>query len=176
MSDTQVETRTLVNNKGQSIDTPYTDKEAFDKLKRRALEQPVGNFTSDLIAKGARYGLSDQQFWWVHKLLLELENPPERPQLMGIWNAYSRAKLAMVSQRDMTCSFTLDDKEDTQLVLSVAGSRSKYAGSIWVRIPLDDIYLGRITDGLFYRAAACSDEMFDAISLIDEKATSKFPW
>ena len=175
MSDTQVETRTLVNNKGQSIDTPYTDKEAFDKLKRRALEGSVGDFATDLLTKGARYGLSDQQFWWIHKLLLELENPPERPQMMGIWNAYSRAKLAMVSQKDMTMSFGIEEG-GSDLVFSVAGSRSQYAGSIWVRIPLDDIYLGRITDGLFYRAAACSDELLDVISSIDEKATSKFPW
>jgi len=110
MSNIPARTRTLVNNKGKSLDTPYTDKDAFDKLSRHVSDRADDeSFESDLISKGKRYGLSEQQFWWVHKLLLDLENPPERPQLMGIWNAYSRAKIAMVGQRGMKRCINTDE-------------------------------------------------------------------
>lgn len=175
MSDTQATTRTLVNNKGQSLETPYTDKEAFDKLRKHTVEEDDDeSFAADLIHNGNRYGLSDQQFWYVHHLLLELDNPPERPNLKGIWDAYSRAKLAMVSQRGMKrCINTAEAGE--AIKLSVAGERSKYNGSIWVKSQ-DETYLGRITNGLFYRAQACSDEHVEHLHRIDESADSKFPW
>jgi hypothetical protein len=175
MSNLQVKTRTLVNNKGKSLDTPYTDKEAFDRLKKHTVEKDDDeSFEFDLINKGQRYGLSEQQFWWVHKLLLDLENPPERPQLMGIWNAYSRAKIAMVGQRGMKRCIGIDESGES-ILFSVAGERSKYRGSIWVK-DLDDTYLGRITNGLFYRADACSDIQIEHLRHIDERAEKSFPW
>jgi len=175
MSNIPARTRTLVNNKGKSLDTPYTDKDAFDKLSRHVSDRADDeSFESDLISKGKRYGLSEQQLRGVHKLLLDLENPPERPQLMGIWNAYSRAKIAMVGQRGMKRCINTDESGES-LIFSVAGEKSKYRGSIWVK-DQEDTYLGRITNGLFYRVEACSDVHIEHLRHIDEGAEGKFPW
>ena len=175
MSNLQPTTRTLVNNKGESLETTYSNKDAFDRLSKHAVEEGDDkSFAADLTSKGNRYGLSEQQFWWVHKLVLDIENPPEQPQLMGIWNAYSRAKIAMVSQRGMQRCISVADTRES-LIFSVAGEKSKYRGSLWVK-DQDDTYLGRITNGLFYRANACSDIQIEHLRHIDEGADGKFPW
>lgn len=54
------------NRRGQSIETPYSDIEAL-----ALLESVPGEFAQDLVRKSQKFSLSDEQYWWVHKLVLD---------------------------------------------------------------------------------------------------------
>ena len=128
MATKQTETRTLVNRKGQSLNTERTEKQAFAELERRVKAGEASDFAADLIRKGRKNGLSDEQFWWVHKLL-EPVNEVEIP--CGNINArMNNARDNGVKVRNLKVRF--DTELDGCVQLMMAGPRSKYYRSIWV--------------------------------------------
>jgi hypothetical protein len=175
MSQTQQATRRLVTRKGRTVDTPYTDRQAFDRLEQMVEQGKGGDFAADLIAKGITKGLSDEQFKWVHILVVEAETPRESIMLPNIASAYRRGVEAGVAQRNMKILVGVVDEQPVQL--SVAGRRSKHCGSVWVTLPQSDTYCGRIgTDNVFYMVRECPAEVREVLEAIEANPAEHLPW
>lgn len=126
MSSTTANKRILTNKKGVTVQTLYTDKEAFDIVAQAVKNRSMGNFASDLIDKGNRYGLSEEQFWWVHKLANQQE---VKIQAGNILHVFTQAALNGVSTRHLKQSF---ETPGGTVGLSISGLSSRHAGTIWV--------------------------------------------
>jgi hypothetical protein len=122
-------TRILTTAKGMTIETTLTDGEALE-----ALAQVPGSFAADLRSKARRYGLSRDQFAWVHKLAIEHQaktagaatpGASTRPAFPGIAKLFRHA-----AEHKTYPKVHLMMADGTQLRLSLCGSKSKYAGSI----------------------------------------------
>jgi len=142
--------RTLRNRKGKTLTTVRTDKEAFDELERQVQDGQQDTFAADLVYKGARNGLSEEQFWWVHKLL-----EPRDECMIPVGNITHRMHAALDAGASMrSLKVELRTSDDQPVKLAMAGSRSKYSGDVWVTddgaYPDNRLY-GRIehTTGVF---------------------------
>ena len=174
MSQTQQQMRTLVSRKGQRCETPHTDAEAFEKLAVIA-EQTGNSFATDLVVKGRRNGLSEEQFFWVHKLVADHENPPKLILYPEIASAYRRGRDAGVSQRNM--KYQIGYAGDQVVQLAIAGPRSKNAGCVWVTLPDTDTYCGKIgLDNCFYRSKTCGDDVVEVLNKLEENVGAMLPW
>jgi hypothetical protein len=61
--------RTLVNRRGGELVTTMTDKKAFKTVEKIVEANPHQNkFAANLITTGKKHGLTDEQFWWIHKI------------------------------------------------------------------------------------------------------------
>jgi hypothetical protein len=77
------ETRTLTTRKGRTVETSFTDEQAIERLRELTFpHQPLefSKFAVDLVNKHGRYGLSEEQFKWVHILVVE-QNQPRVPEV-----------------------------------------------------------------------------------------------
>lgn len=126
MSSITANKRILTNKKGVTVETPYTDKEAFDIVSQAVNHGSLGNFAVDLITKGNKYGLSDEQFWWVHKLANQQQVSIQAGNILHVFN---QAKLNGVSPRRLKQEF---ETPNGTIVLSISGPSSRHAGTIWV--------------------------------------------
>lgn len=67
--------RTLVNKKGGSLTTTLSDQQAFKIVEKSVKLNPHKNtFATNLVTTCKRHGLTDEQFWWIHKIAqMEIE-------------------------------------------------------------------------------------------------------
>lgn len=168
---------TLKNRKGVEITTKYSHKEAFERLERYSNQGQGGEFAQNLIYRGSKNGLSEEQFWWVHKLVMDIENPPQPILFPAITNAFARAQEAGVKQRNMKTQIAHDD--GAALWLSVAGLRSRHVGSIWVVVKEQhcETYCGRIgTDSVFYKTNECPEWAMRSLEIVEEHPVRFLPW
>lgn len=176
MANAQKDVRVLVNRKGKQISTTRSDKDAFNELERRVEEGNAGTFAADLISKGTRYGLSDEQFWWVHSLL----EPVDHAEIPcgEITARMHDALLNGVKMRNMKCNLLTEGGQPIRL--SMAGSRSKYHGDVWVtddgEYPSNRLF-GRIeqSTGIFKGHNVPEDVQILLIA-IQENPEAYLPW
>lgn len=122
-------TRTLTNKKGTTLQTSLTDKEAFDILAAKVDDRQASDFENSLVAAGRRFGLSEEQFWWIHKCAtpkfeVEIDADKIASKLYQLAAIIGKRKAEIVAK-----------SQDKTVVFKIAGDRSKYCGDIWV---LDD--------------------------------------
>lgn len=172
----QQQLRTLTNRKGVSIETPYTDGEAFKRLERLVEDRVLSGFAKSLVDNGRRFNsISPEQFFWIHKLLLDHENPPDRILYRQIASAYQRALQRGVSIKNM--KLNIKNQEGDPIQLSMAGPRSKYHGNVWVTVPERELYCGRITpEGAFFQTRGCPDDVLDVLDTVENHFEEFIPW
>lgn len=139
--------RTFTTRKGRTVETHLTDDEALAIC--RNLESP---FARDLAVKAAR-GLSHDQWAWVHILAVESLTPKQEaaaPAMVGavrlLTNAAKHLRFPKVRLETR--------REQLPVVLSLAGERSRFPGSVTVTSEADQYgdrrFYGRIhVDGRF---------------------------
>lgn len=149
-------TMLLTNRRNETINTPYSNPEALAKLNQ--LGSRAGSFGQDLVIKSRRYGLSSEQFFYVHKIVLQAEQPrqsAERPKhevgnLGRVIAMFDRAKAHLKNPKIRL----MVDGQTIQL--SIAGPKSKNAGAINVTdggAYMNNRWFGKITrDGVFEQA------------------------
>jgi hypothetical protein len=168
--------RTLTTRKGRSIETPHTDNEAL-VLLRKLISQKVingGGFAGDLSIKAdGRYGLSKDQWTWVHILVVEAE----QPQAPRAGNGEQFTKLveffdhAGMSLKRPAVTFGV---AGGNLRIKRAGDKSAHAGCLF----LDNCqpwgastrkYYGKIdTGGAFYPSKQVTEELVAEIRRFQE--------
>ena len=173
MEQQATEPRVLVNRKGQSLTTHMTDAEAFKELERQVTDGEQAGFAFDLILKGKKYGLSQEQFWWVHKLA----EPKVLIDADHIVNTFHKARDNGVKQRSLKTTVLADG---VPVVLSLAGPRSKYKGDIWVTDDGDypgNTIFGRIghESGVF-EGKGVPEAVAKLIDCIQMDPESYLPW
>ena len=174
MATQQQEQRTLVNRKGRTVVTNRSDGEAFAELERRVDEGSVGEFARDLVSKGRRYGLSEEQYWWVHKLLV----PPTELDCSEVATRMRNARRNGVGIKALRLTVSSDEGNVVQL--SMAGSRSKYCGDIWVTdggVYPDNTLYGRIdaVSGMFL-GSDVPDDVTKVLEDIQDNPEDYMPW
>lgn len=143
----QTQQRVLINAKGQELTTTLTDGQAFERLADLVDKGERDGFAEDLIIRGRKYNnISEQQFWWIHKL-----GQPQAPlcevEVYEIWCRFDAAHQNGVKTKHLRKEFPC---EDSTVILSFCGPRSKYYGDIWVTGPgkyPDNKLYGRIQSG-----------------------------
>jgi hypothetical protein len=152
-----------VTTKGSTItfESTLTDAEAVEILRTLALAG--SNFASDLRATAVRYGLSEKQRAWAHKLAMDTITPktPKAPEVLGDFSGLiARFDAAAEHLKRPKIRLTLDGVD---MVLARCGERSAYAGAINLKsaADYDAAWYGRINrDGSFVRGRECTDEVF----------------
>ena len=175
-------TRTLTLEKGRQagkqLVTPYSDVEALYRLQQFVENGEGGDFAADLAARGMR--CSPTQMFWVHKLLLDLENHAPAITYGKIIASYTRGRENGVGQRSMKMPVgrVEEGQYDGAVVqLSIAGNRSKHSGCVWVTLPQEDHYCGRIgLDGVFYKVQQCPDEVLPVLQQVEDNVEEMLPW
>lgn len=165
--------RALRNKKGVTLYTLLSDKEAFNTLEKHVEQGHGTDFARDLVFKGQRHGLSEEQFWWVHKMANDIVNPPKPLMLTNIANRFTRARDRGVKVKDLKAKIGSVEVhgQPRKVELSYATGRSRYPGSVWVNIPEVEIYCGRIdTDGTFFRTTNCPDEVVTVLLKTNDEA------
>lgn len=128
-------------------------------------------FPQSLIAQHERYGLTEKQWAWVDKLVEEAENPPPPPEpgpdLLGLYVLIGQA-----AERLKYPKIRLKTSNYTPVVISRAGSRSKYEGALNITDGKpygENRWFGRVNqDGEFIRSRACTDEVVDLLIKLAE--------
>ena len=140
------QTRTLTTRKGRSVETHLLDYDALEVC--RGLKD--NSFAQDLVAREDRWGLSPDQWAWVHILAIEQSAPAERaPQEdMGLDVGEIRARLLRARGRGIKHpKIRLDLGDGRRVVCSLCGPASRYEGCVNLtdggRYP-DNIFYGRI--------------------------------
>jgi hypothetical protein len=128
----------LTDDKGRTVDTPFTDSEAIEHLRRIAegiTEASESNrkFARDLWASYCRFrSLTPNRLFWAHRLAVEAINgPPEKPKPVSLTNfdrivqmfKHAKSKLEFPKVK-----FKLPRGETLQL--SILGEGSKRPGCI----------------------------------------------
>lgn len=154
-------TSTFTNKRGQSVESPFSNTEAIDKLRDSTRE-----FAQSLYRKYTLYDkLSPEQWYWVHKLAVESEVSPapaeDAGDLMPIIRLF-QAAAAKVDKPQIIFYF-----DDMPIGLTLAtGARTKYPGAVFVSNgekkfrSSENIYYGRISpQGKLIPAAACDENI-----------------
>lgn len=129
-----------LTSKGVTIETPLTDLHALNLCS--ALSD---KFPRDLAEKAKHGPLSESQLFWVHKLAIEsLKKKLEIKQDVGgkvLVEIFRLLGLGGEKLKLPTIRLT-DPTEIGEIKLYKTGDRSKYPGSIQVKV--DDLWVGRI--------------------------------
>lgn len=164
----------MTNRKGKTVTTSYSDAEAFRVVEQAVREGRLDGFAVDLVTKGSKYGLSDEQFWWVHRLA-NPEPMVEQPA-QNVLHAFKQAAANGVKARNLKLLYQTDDGT---VQLAMAGAKSKYQGDIWVTdggtYPDNKLY-GRI-DGAhgIFRGRDVPQHVAKLITQLND-GKAKMPW
>ena len=155
---------TFTTSKGETFESPYTDEQAAKVLAVAG----KGDFAKDLVAAFSRGRITLRQRSWLHKLAVDAGTPkPQAKQeptcfgLTGVVTLLYRAAAHLKFPK-----LTLD--RDGQLLrLSIAGPKSKYAGSIMVtdgKVFPNNIWFGTIAeDGSFTPSRSATTFVIDSL-------------
>lgn len=174
MSQTASQTRTLVNKKGREVTTPYTDGEAFKVLEQQMKDGNASQFAVDLIYKGRKYGLSEEQFWWIHRLAIP--EPPLEIKVPNIRHSVECALEAGVKAKNIKKRF---DLPEGNVVVAMAGPRSKHYGTIFVTddgVYPDNKYYGKIDAHGIFTGRNTPEFVQKLIVAINDNVPAHFPW
>lgn len=108
-----------------TFESPFTNDEALEKLRSLTTKS---DFARELVAKAAK-GLSDRQWAWVHKIVVDTSNP--RPSgvdvdLSGVIKLFAHAKQHLNRPAIVLRTATKEIK------LSLASENSKHPGAVYV--------------------------------------------
>lgn len=134
--------RQLTSSKGATVATPLTDLHALNICSTLR-----DKFPRDLAEKAKQGPLTESQLVWVHKLAIEhLEKKLEIKQEVGgkVLNEIFRMLSLGGEKLKLPTIRLVDPNEIGEIKLYKAGPRSKYPGSIQVKI--DNIWVGRIEE------------------------------
>lgn len=161
-------TRTLTSSKGKKVTTHLTDGQAFQICG----SLPSG-FAQSLVSKGGKWGLTPDQWVWVHALALEsltkdaeieAETHPTYPAIPALFQT-AQAHLENPKIR-------LETASGGTVVLTVASGKSKYPGHIHVSDggPYgNNRYYGRIEpQGVFHAGRELPEGVSLLLSLFAE--------
>lgn len=153
-----------------------TDKEAFNLLAEQVARGEKDGFAADLVQKGGKYGLSEAQFWWIHKLGMP-ENKCEL-QANEIVARFTEASFNNVAVKHLR--LYIPDAEGGTVKFAFAGPRSKHHGDVWVtddgEYPNNKLY-GRIprSTGIFV-GRDVPDLVQVVIQQVNDNAGDYMPW
>ena len=174
MPANQKQQRTLTNRKGKTVVTERTDKEAFTELQRLVLDGWDSEFPVSLLQQGLKRGLSEEQFWWVHKLI----EPKDEVPCGNITHRMQEALFAGAKVKDL--KLTLTTGQGNPVKISMAGPKSKNHGDVWVtddgEYPDNKLY-GRIsrTTGVFVGEGVPQDVQ-ELLATIHDNPDAHLPW
>lgn len=120
------ETRTLTTKKGKTIKTDLFDFDALEIC--RTLTD--NSFAQDLVAKEDRYGLSHDQWVWVHVLAIESATQPDTA--VPVYNV-SEIVARLTAAKANGIKFPrvrIETQDQKPIVFSLAGDRAKVPGSV----------------------------------------------
>jgi len=141
--------RTLTNRDGKrTVETWMTDQEACDMLRTLPKLSDFGQSLLNRIRRNEK--LSSEQMFWVHTLVVEFENKknnvPKPAANVGsmkkVIEMFNHAKSYLKYPRIWL------KVDGVKIRLSLAGSKSKYEGSIQIKADLggpDREWLGRVS-------------------------------
>jgi hypothetical protein len=171
-------TRTMTTSKGETITSTLSDQQAA----RIVAATSGSGFARSLVEAHARGRLSERQRPWLHKLATETvarregaapaaaPAPAAAVNLTGI-----NALFATASQHLRHPKITLD-QDGRRLRLSIAGARSRYAGSLMVtdgRPFGENTWYGHITqDGAFHASRSSEQWVVDALTALGDDPAS----
>lgn len=175
MQPTEATKRVLTNRKGKTVETPYTDSEAFTIVEDGVRKGTLGSFAAELVNKGARYGLSEEQYWWIHRLAV----PPVTVKVNcnNIMHRFQRAFDNGVRASRMKVNFLT---EGGPIRLSFATPRSKNFRDVYVtddgEYP-DNTYYGKIdhNSGMMTVNDSTPQFVIDFLNNLND-SPDKLPW
>lgn len=169
--------RTFTTSKGDTVVSTLSDLDAVRVIREAAdAGRNVSSFGLDLCAKMFRYGLSDRQLPWLHKIAMELVAPPA-PKALPTTGASLLPLVAMLQTAAQTLKAPrvkvtfpgVNAVPEITLQLSVAGPTAKVPGSLNVTDggPYGaNVWFGRIRlDGTFEPARRCPEHILLALEL-----------
>lgn len=143
-------------------------QEVLPKLKAKDVQ-----FASDLIYKGKKYGLSNNQMIWVNKLIDSATNPQPEPQKVELGGFEAVINLFQKAKQHLKYPKVVLHCEGKKVVLSLAGEKSKAPGSINVagegQYP-NKVWYGRVSpQGVWEPSYSIKPNMLDALKVLLEK-------
>lgn len=137
MTTTSYNTITVTKRDGstKTVESPYTDQQAVEKLE--ALVAPGcklngSSFANSLISSAhGRFGLSEKQAAWVHILVVEAEQAPTEPRATATL-AQIRDMMDEAAETLKNPKITLRTEAGEKLVLKRAGRASRVPGTIYL--------------------------------------------
>jgi len=172
----------------KSVETPYTDAQALDRLEALVTPQPVagsanGNahrlarsgFACDLVDKGRRFGLSEKQTAWVHILVVEADGSQEEAAVVTL----PRIRQMIEQASDAGLAYpkiNLAAEGGQRVRLIRAGTRSSRPGSITITDGKpygENTFFGRIDlEGGLHPSGKMTEEVQDFLIAFDTDPAS----
>jgi hypothetical protein len=145
-----------------------SDAEAKDALfsKITNLEFSDPSFAQKLVVAFHNGNLSPAMQFWLHKLAQPKQAPKAVTTILmdGIVNLFAKA-----SEKLKRPAVVLAAGDGTKVKISLAGSNSKYTGSVMVSSPsFGGAYYGRITEGAFFAGRDNKPVVFDLLKSFSE--------
>lgn len=156
----------LTNPKtGASLDSIFATEDAttalFSKLSSGDFKDP--SFAQKLVGSQRLNQLSPAMEFWLHKLA-QPQAAPVAVSMAGIVELFSKASCALKRP-----AVVLETSSGAKVRISLAGSHSKYAGSVMVSSQtFGEKYYGRITEGEFHAGRNNSPEVFNLLKDFSE--------
>ncbi len=119
--NTTTETRTLTTKKGRSIETSLFDYDALETLRDQK-----GDFAQDLVEKEDKYGLSPDQWVWVHILAIETVPTAQEKAIAG----YEVASIVNLLSNAAANGLKFPAIKLDGVKLSLCGSKAKVPGAV----------------------------------------------
>lgn len=171
----QSEMRVLTNKKGQTVETAYSDQEAFNLLEDQVKQKIASPFAYSLVTNGKRFGLTDEQFWWIHKLV----NPQKPKTLMCERIRYSFSEAVNRGAKLRFLKVIVDSNDGIKLGLSLASERSKHRGVIFVTdgigYPSGKTY-GKIDESGVFSGFETPEVILNFLSEVNENVERFLAW
>ena len=165
---------TLETRKGKTVTTTMNDQEAIESLSRLFIDGAVrGDFPGSLIVQATESGLSEQQWIWVHLLVVEAGTQAKKAEAVAVVDLSATVGyLTSASESLKYPKVRLETSDGRKVVLSRAGDRAKLPGSINVTDggPFgDNVWYGRITlDGTLQPSRSCDDAVITLLKEFNE--------
>lgn len=122
--------------KGETFTSPYSDKEVYERM-HTALENGWNSrFAMDLCVAFTKWGWSDRQRPWAHKLIVEREKPRTTNLVAGLKPVVDHLRRCREARAEggvgLLNPMVRIPLGDGELCLKLAGQRSKNPGSVSV--------------------------------------------
>jgi len=172
-------TKTLTTAKGKTVETNLTNDEALV-----IVQELPGQFAQDLASKEKKYGLSHDQWVWVHVLAITKVQAVDTCNEAGwlqkstvkvgfeVYDIVSRMTSARETKGIKFPKIVLETEDGQTVALSLAGAKSKSPGTVNVtdgeKYP-NNKFFGRITlDGYWAPTSKADEKVVELVVKFNE--------
>ena len=132
---TNSRTITVSSKRGdQTVQTPYSDDEALDRLTTLVEEGKVcSSFARSLVEKAAKWTPSPKQMDWIHVILVQATNPaPSKQEAPTVSHLGIRNLLDLAAENLQTPRVTIETESGGIIKVNRSGATSKKPGTIYL--------------------------------------------